>query len=69
MLSRRPLIVFASAVLLSAVTQSQSNAAFLAEYKGQPFHDTKYNGGPENPRNRDVRLLRPRRRGCGVPRF
>jgi len=47
MLSRRPLIVFASAVLLSAVTQSQSNAAFLAEYKGRPFHDNKYNGGPQ----------------------
>ena len=47
MLSRRPLIVFASAVLLSAVTQSQSNAAFLTEYKGQPFQDTKYNGGPQ----------------------
>jgi hypothetical protein len=47
MLSRRPLIVFASVVLLSATTHGQSNAAFLAEYKGQPFHDNKYNGGPQ----------------------
>jgi hypothetical protein len=38
---------FASLIVLTAVVQAQSNTAFLAKYKGQPFHDQKYDGGPQ----------------------
>lgn len=47
MLCLRPNIVFASAILLSAVTQAQSSTDFLTGYKGAPFHDSKHSGGPQ----------------------
>ena len=40
-------ITFASLILLPGIVQAQSNSAFLKQYKGSPFHDSKYNGGPQ----------------------
>src|SRR4051794_6162344 len=47
MLGHRPQIVFASLMLLSAAVQGQPNATFLAQYKGQPFHNKQYKHGPQ----------------------
>ena len=37
-------LCFAAASLLPAIAISQS---FLAQYKGLPYHDTRYRGGPQ----------------------
>jgi len=34
-------------MLLVSALQAQSGKAFLAHYKGTPFHDSKYNGRPQ----------------------
>lgn len=40
-------VTFAWLILLTATVQAQSNTAFLAKYKGQPFRDEKFNSGPQ----------------------
>ncbi|WP_239461304.1 hypothetical protein [Occallatibacter savannae] len=40
-------VVLASAILLTGAMHGQNDAAFLAQYKGTPFHDSKYKGGPQ----------------------
>jgi hypothetical protein len=40
-------IAFLSAALFVAVSAAQPGSDFLSQYKGTPFHDSKYNGGPQ----------------------
>jgi hypothetical protein len=40
-------IAFLSAALFVAVSAAQSGSDSLSQYKSTPFHDSKYNGGPQ----------------------
>jgi hypothetical protein len=40
-------IAFLSAALFVAVSAAQSGSNLLSQYKGTPFHDSKYGGGPQ----------------------
>ena len=47
MLCQRPALAFATALLLAAVSRGQSNSGFFTNYKGTPYHDSRYSAGAQ----------------------
>ena len=43
----RPVLAAAAVLIGSGAMYAQGAAVFLAQYKGTPFHDSKYNGGAQ----------------------